>query len=218
MLSDPRKLRELFDLAVGPLVAIGTLVAAMTAGVKWLTPVLANYMDQSFADPLAILAPMLAACACLWAAYRALAKKSRLLRLERFDLRVRKREDLLGRDNDVANLKALIDDTSLLMVDGESGSGKSSLIALGLIPKLNEDSASVPIFVFDYSGDWDAGLARRVFDATWSVLSAEDRAKVDFTERPAIGKVDADTVRVILTGIATRLGRMPILILDQFDD
>jgi hypothetical protein len=218
MLSDPKKLRELFDLAVGPLVAIGALVAAVTAGVRWLTPVLANYMDRAFAEPLAILAPLLAACACLWAAYRALVKKSRLLRLERFDLRVRKREDLLGRDNDVANLKALIDDASLLLIDGESGSGKSSLVAFGLIPKLNEDPASVPIFVSDYAGDWDTGLARRVFDAAWSMLSAEDRTKVGFTERPAIGTVNADTVRVILAGIGTRLGRMPILILDQFDD
>ncbi len=218
MLSDPKKLRELLDLAVGPLVAIGTLVAAVTAGVKWLTPVLANYMDQAFAETLAILAPLLAAGACLWTAYRALAKKSRLLRLERFDLRVRKREDLLGRDDDVANLKALIDDSNLLLVDGDFGSGKSSLVAFGLIPKLNEDPASVPIFVADYSGDWDTGLARRIFDAAWSLLSAEDRAKVGFTERPAIGTVNADTVQVILTGIGTRLGRMPILVLDQFDD
>jgi hypothetical protein len=218
MLFDPKKLRELFDLAVGPLVAIGTLVAAVTAGVKWLTPVLANYMDPAFAEPLAILAPLLAACACLWAAYRALVKKSRLLRLERFDLRVRKPEDLLGRDKDVANLKALIDDVSLLLVDGESGSGKSSLVAFGLIPKLNEDSSSVTIFVSDYAGDWDTGLATRVFEAAWSTLSAEDQTKVGFTERPAIGTVNADTVRVILAGIGTRLGRMPILILDQFDD
>jgi hypothetical protein len=218
MLSDPKKLRELLDLAVGPLVAIGTLVAAVTAGVKRLRPVLADHLDRAFAEPLSILVPLLAACACLWAAYRALAKKSRLLRLERFDLRVRKREDLLGRDEDVANLKALIDDASLLLVDGESGSGKSSLVAFGLIPKLNENQSSVPIFVSEYAGDWDTGLARRVFDAAWSTLSAEDRTKVSFTERPAIGTVNAETVRVILEGIGTRLGRMPILILDQFDD
>jgi Novel STAND NTPase 1 len=217
MLFDPKKLRELLDLAVGPLLAVGTLGAAVTAGVNWLTPILAHHMDQTFAAPLGIIAPLVAACTCLWAAYRALAKKSRLLRLERFDLRVRKHEDLLGRDEDVANLKALIDDSSLLLVDGESGSGKSSLVAFGLIPKLNHQS-SVPILVSDYAGDWDTGLARRVFDAAWSALSAEDRTKIGFTERPAIGTVNADTVRAALDGIGTRLGRMPIVILDQFDD
>jgi hypothetical protein len=49
-------------------------------------------------------------------------------------------------------------------------------------------------------------------------LSPDDRTKVGFTERPAIGTVNADTLRVILEGIGTRLGRLPILILDQFDD
>lgn len=145
-------------------------------------------------------------------------KKSSLLRRERFDLRVRKYEDLLGREEDVGNLRALIDDASLLLIDGESGCGKSSLITFGLIPALKEDESSVPILVSDYAGDWDAGLARRIFDAAWSALTAEDRTKIGFAERPAIGTVNAGTVRAILEGIGMRLGRMPILILDQFDD
>jgi ABC-type uncharacterized transport system fused permease/ATPase subunit len=141
MLTDPRKLRELLDIAVGPLLAIGTLVGAVTAGVKWLTPIFARYMDRAVAARLAIFIPALAACVCLWAAYRALAKKSGLLRPERFDLRVRKRDDLLGREEDVVNLKALINEASLLLIDGESGSGKSSLVTFGLIPTLKENDS-----------------------------------------------------------------------------
>jgi hypothetical protein len=218
MLLDPRKLREVLEAAAGPLVALGALIGAVTAGVKWLTPVLEAYTDRAVAAPLAISVSLFAACACLWAAYRALAKRSRLLRLERFDLRVRKRDELLGRDEEIANLKGLIDGSSLLLVDGESGCGKSSLVAFGLIPALREDPSACPMLVSYYPGDWDVGLAQRIFEAAWSGLSAEERAKVGFGDRPAIGTVGAETVRTILERIGTTLGRMPILILDQFDD
>jgi hypothetical protein len=145
MLLDPRKLREIFETAAGPLVAFGALIGTVSAGVNWLTPVLEGYMDRAVAAPLAIFVSFFAACGCLWAAYRTLAKRSRLLRLERFDLRVRKRDDLLGRDEEIANLKGLIGDSSLLLVDGESGCGKSSLVAFGLIPALQEDPSACPV-------------------------------------------------------------------------
>src|ERR1700730_2962372 len=105
MLLDPRKLREIFETAAGPLVGFGVLIGTVSAGVKWLAPALEGYLDRAVAAPLAIFVSLFAAFACLWAAYRALAKRSRLLRLERFDLRVRKRDELLGRDEEIANLK-----------------------------------------------------------------------------------------------------------------
>ena len=73
----------------------------------------------SIRDPAHDFLSIAAASLVLWSAYRALAKKSKLLRVERFDLRVRKADELLGRDADVANLKALVEDSSLLLVDGE---------------------------------------------------------------------------------------------------
>jgi hypothetical protein len=141
MLLDPKKLRDLFDIAGAPLLALGTLVGATTGGVKWLSPFFKDSigLDPAFAQSLGIGLPLLATCVLLWGAYRAIAKKSRLLRPERFDLRVRKPEDLLGREEDVASLKSLIDDARILLVDGESGSGKSSLVVFGLLPKLRED-------------------------------------------------------------------------------
>jgi hypothetical protein len=39
-------------------------------------------------------------------------------------LRVRSRDDLFGRDDDAEDLCALVQDSSLVFVDGESGSGK----------------------------------------------------------------------------------------------
>ena len=117
-------------------------------------------------------------------AYRALSKKSKLLRVERFDLRVRKADELLGRDEDVANLKGLIEGSSLVLVDGESGCGKSSLIAYGLVPKLKEDGSMFPVLVGSYGGNWDLGLAGKIFEAIWSGLSKEDREKIGFPGPP----------------------------------
>ena len=126
----------------------------------------------------------------MWGAYRALAKKSKLLRVERFDLRVRKADELLGRDADVANLKALIEDLSLLLVDGELGCGKSSLIEFGLVPKLKEDGSTFPVLVSSYGGDWDSGLAGKIFEATWSGLTKENRGK-NWFPRASSGGVGA---------------------------
>ena len=67
-------------------------------------------VGPAFATPLTVAVSIAAASSVVWGAYRALAKKSKLLRVERFDLRVRKADELLGRDADVANLKALVED------------------------------------------------------------------------------------------------------------
>jgi hypothetical protein len=218
MALDLNRLEQVLKLAGAPLVALGTFVGSVAAGIKWLRPILVNAVGPDIAGPLAIAGPALAAILALWLAHNALAKRSLLLRRERFDLRVRTPGDLLGRDKEVANLTSLIEDSALLFVDGESGSGKSSLIEFGLVPALRETGTSVPILVKTYAGDWDTGLAQRIHDAAWAALSAEDRTKAGLADRPAIGTVKADTARAILEAIGGRLGRMPLVVLDQFDD
>jgi hypothetical protein len=86
--------------------------------------------------------------------------------------------------------------------------------------KRGELRISSPIgYAWDrYRGDWDAGLAERIFDAVWTELTKEEREKVGFADRPAIGSVNAETVQRILEHIGRDLGRIPVLILDQFDD
>jgi hypothetical protein len=41
---DPKKLLELLELALGPLMAVGAIVAAVEGGAKWLTR---KYQDNS---------------------------------------------------------------------------------------------------------------------------------------------------------------------------
>ena len=104
------------------------------------------------------------------------------------------------------------------MWTASSGCGKSSLIEFGLVPKLKEDGSTFPVLVSSYGGDWDSGLAGKIFEATWSGLSKENREKIGFPERPPVGSVQANTVRVMLERIGATLGLMPVLVLDQFDD
>jgi hypothetical protein len=215
---DPRKIQEILGPATAALGAIGAFVAAVAAGIKWLQPVLSELVGPALAAPLTFLVSIAAAALVVWGAYRALAKKSKLLRVERFDLRVRSASELLGRSEDIANLKGLVGDSSLVLVDGESGCGKSSLIAYGLVPKLKEDESMFPVLVASYGGDWDLGLASKIFEAIWSGLSKEDREKIGLPERPAVGSIGAKTVHAAFEQIGLKLGREPVLVLDQFDD
>jgi hypothetical protein len=215
---DPKNIQDVLVPATAALTGIGALVGLVYADFKWLAPALTETLGSGAGIPLAVILPVLAALLLTWGAYRAVAKKSKLLRVERFDLRVRKADELLGRDEDIAHLKGLVENASLVLVDGESGCGKSSLIAYGLVPKLNEDGSKLTVLVASYGGDWDLGFAGKIFEAIWSGLSKEDREKIGFAERPAVGSVDARLVQTAFEQIGVKFGRLPVLILDQFDD
>ena len=105
-----------------------------------------------------------------------------------------------------------------MLVDGEFGCGKSSLVAFGLAPTLKEDGPKFPILVGSYGGDWDSGLAGKIFEVIWSGLTKEDRKKIGFPERPAVGSIDAKVIRTALEQVGAQLGLLPVLIFDQFDD
>lgn len=203
---DPRKIQDILVPATKALATIGGFGASVYAGITWLSPKLADIVGPAVATPLTFAVSISAASLVLWGAYRALSKKSKLLRVERFDLRVRSASELLGREKDVENLKGLIDGSNLILVDGESGCGKSSLIAYGLVPKHKEDGPMFPVLVSSYGGDWDTGLAGKIFEAIWSGLTKEEREKIGFTERPPVGSVDADSVRRALERVVATFG------------
>ncbi len=215
---DPRKIAEWIKAAGAPVLALGTPAGAIWASVQWLQPRLVPTLGQEWAWWVAVLLPVAVAALLLAASYQAIARRSRLLRPERFDLRVRQRDDLLGRDEDVADLRSLLQESNLVFLDGESGSGKSSVVAHGLVPALAEDGTFLPALITDYSGDWDTGLARKAYHALWTALGNDDRNALEAASRPPVGSVDAAAVGDLLGRIAARLGRIPLLILDQFDD
>jgi hypothetical protein len=217
---DPDKLTRWLQMATSPLVALGALSGAVLAGVHFLRPVLENsgLIDSTFALPVAIVLPAAAAIALLWISFRFVARTSHLLRRERFDLRVRSPDDLLGRENDVEDLIDITQNFSLVFIDGESGSGKSSLIQYGFVPAVKETLTLLPVLVSRYSGDWDTGLSLIAYDAIWVALKDVERNRLGLTEREPVGSVNADTIGKILRDIAKLLGRQTLLIFDQFDD
>ncbi|MEA3049540.1 MAG: hypothetical protein QOG84_1376 [Sphingomonadales bacterium] len=217
---NPDKLTQWLKTATGPLLALGTLVGAVAGGAAFLRAPLAkvNLIGPFWAPFLAILLPVGAALLLLLTSYRIIVRKSRLLRPERFDLRVRTRADLFGRDADIDDLQDLVADHRLVFIDGESGSGKSSLVRYGLVPALVDVGELLPILISQYRGDWDVGLSQQTYGILWAALTEAERIRLRAANRPAVGSVNAAGVARLLDGIAEKLGRPVLLIFDQFDD
>lgn len=55
----------------------------------------------------------------------------------------RRKQQLIGRDDESYRFSELVRDTSLVVLNGESGVGKSSMLNLGIVPRLEEDGLLV---------------------------------------------------------------------------
>lgn len=124
---------------------------------------------------------------------------------------------LLGRDTDVENLESRIKDAQLVWLVGESGAGKSVLLQLGLVPALQKSTEFFPVLMDHWGQDWELGprecLCRAVNRSFEEGLDEDQRRRVG-----ARHPVPADKVVDILRGMTLKVGRVPVLIFDQFDD
>ncbi|HKQ03841.1 MAG TPA: SUMF1/EgtB/PvdO family nonheme iron enzyme [Blastocatellia bacterium] len=109
-----------------------------------------------------------------------------------------------GRNRELAEVMRLISLSKLLLcVHAPSGTGKSSFLQAGLRPML-----------------WDKGYAV-AFDRMPDELGVARRLLADLIDSPAIDRVkDTDYLEFFdyLDKVKKRIGRPPILILDQFED
>src|SRR5690348_2907937 len=106
-INDPRKLTEWLKVAAGPLLALAAFVAAVIKNIDWVKKALSPWLPEEWAEPAAIALCVLLAVAVLGLSWRVVVKRSRLVRPGKFDLRVRHPKDLLGRERDVEDLRAL---------------------------------------------------------------------------------------------------------------
>lgn len=214
------RLTEWLTAATGPMTALGLLAGLVPGGIMYLqTPLIkSGIFNEFWAMATAAILAGSAAMLLLWGARSVLNRKSHVLRQERFDLRVRSRSDLFGRETDAEDLSMLVQNFSLVFIDGESGSGKSSLVAHGLIPLVREKTRFIPILVAEYSGDWESGLNRRVYETMWSALSEAERTRLRIADHAAPGNIDAELIARLLKDSAFLLGQRTLLIFDQFDD
>jgi hypothetical protein len=142
-----------------------------------------------------------------------LARRSRLLRPEVLLLKADNPAHLKGRAEDIERLATLCFEAQQVHLVGESGAGKSALIQAGLCPALEVEKKLFPIYLDVWGQDWQAGPRTALSHALWEVLSEENRKIVGPTALLESGKLI-----VILERCKAQLGRVPLLILDQFDD
>ncbi len=163
----------------------------------------------------------------VWLSYSRYAKLSRLEIPERFTLAATTPESLVGRldegdqPGDLSRLIRTVQLNRIVLLDGESGCGKSALVAAGLVPRLLSGSGLLPILVREWGDEWVRGPLAATLDAFWNALTPEQRASIQWRAEPdlAAGVVDlCHELTVLLDATMLVLGRRPLLIADQFDD
>jgi hypothetical protein len=141
-------------------------------------------------------------------------RRSVLLRPEALRLERANPAHLAGRAEDIEQLARLCREESLVFLEGESGCGKSALLLAGLAPTLRNDPELLPIYVESLVGsDWERDPRRFLAAALWSALDEAARRILEIGTVPG-----PDVARKVIETIPVKLGRTPLLLLDQFDD
>lgn len=122
------------------------------------------------------------------------------------------RDQLIGREGDVRDFADLVREVNLIVLSGESGAGKSSLLNAGIHPQLNEDG-----FVVLICSDWSADPGRQ--DA-----SHDPAAGLKRTEKFLASKLAPELPAGIKAGagflreLNEKHGDGAVIILDQFEE
>lgn len=118
---------------------------------------------------------------------------------------------LIGREEDIGELVYLIRDRSLIVLSGDSGVGKSSLLAAGLIPALQADGYKTLV-----CNDWTDGRSgperSRGLEGVSSFLTQKFDSDL---ERLGIVVPEPDD---LVTFLDDTYGSEVVLILDQFEE
>ena len=110
---------------------------------------------------------------------------------------------------------------SAVLLDGESGCGKSALVSAGLAPELVQSNGLMPVAIADWGDDWMRGPLAAALGALFHSVSQTEREKLGWVASPDLAtdtpNLAAD-LDVRLKAVFDTLGRRPLLIADQFDD
>lgn len=101
-----------------------------------------------------------------------------------------------------------------MFLEGDSGAGKSALLQAGLVPSLKNSPELLPIYVESLAGaDWERDPRRFLAAGLWTALDEGARVVLALKVPPT-----SDAVYPVTAAIPEKLGRLPLIILDQFDD
>jgi hypothetical protein len=176
---------------------------------------------RQIAAPIVTIAILGAVILLFWRAYRRYARESRLEKPEKFTLVATTPESLIGRADDLERLLRSVMRNRIVLLDGESGCGKSALVGSGLAPRLQAGSALLPVLVRDWGDDWVRGPLAATLDALYGALTEEQRGKIEWTAPPDLaGKPPALVAELTkrLNAVRDELQCRPLIIADQFDD
>lgn len=158
----------------------------------------------------------------LWRSYRRFAVASRLEEFDAFTLRPTSPSSLIGRGDDLDKLLRSVRQYRVVLLDGESGCGKSALVFAGLIPELEQQpDGLLPVAIRDWGEDWVRGPLSAALEALFDSLSASHREKLGWTTAPDLAAETSDLARDLeyrLKSVFETSGRRPLLVADQFDD
>lgn len=118
-------------------------------------------------------------------------------------------DQMLGRDEDARDLTLLVRDTKLVVLSGESGVGKSSLLQLKALPALRREG-----FVTLVIRRWDGhGAGTERASGSYGIstfIAGKLRAELD-----ALGIDPADDA---IDALDDRYGNQAVIVLDQFEE
>lgn len=137
-----------------------------------------------------------------------------LLRPEALRLERDNPSHLVGGKEDIDQLIRLCREEKLIFLEGDSGAGKSALLQAGIIPALKRDSDLFPIYIESLAGaDREREPRRFLVAALWTALDEASRALLELEAVPR-----PDAICRLIETIRLKLGRVPLLAPDQFDD
>ena len=119
---------------------------------------------------------------------------------------------LVGRDSEISAVAGDVRSSMLTFVYGESGSGKSTFLKLGLCRELASRRGWVPIYIDVWGSDWERGPWNALADSTDFALRA-----VSITGLEA-SSITRESVFERLRNLRKTVGRRPLLVFDQIDD
>ncbi|MFZ4700313.1 MAG: ATP-binding protein [Candidatus Methylumidiphilus sp.] len=198
--------------------------AVLTGGIVFLdnfTEIVEKLQKFGIKDAITakiIIVVPLGLLAVIWV-LAALARRSRLLRPDRFLISADNPCHLVGREDRIEQLAEECDKNSLVILKGESGSGKSALVLAGLLPYLdpakpqNQSRHLLPVRI-DASGlDWEGGLTSALAQSLGG-MPEEQRASLGSALPPASEGVVFDW----LSNLSGMASKRLLLVLDQIDD
>jgi len=197
-----------FAGAVGALTGLATAINGLLGQG---TQLFANFSGLKGWQLVAALALFAAG---LWLLRLSFRRRSVLLHPEALRLERDNPAHLVGRKEDIAQLARLCRESSLVFLEGASGTGKSALLQAGLRPALTGDPHLLLVYVESLVGsNWEREPRTFLGAALWSALDEEAWLSLELRAPPV-----PDAVCALINAIPSKLGRNPLLVLDQFDD